>query len=671
MWNYVLSLLTAGICYAAWSIYQAFSKNLAAAKASGVPYIITPIYPFSLLAILTTRKALRRFKKLPRFLAPNVELSTPQWTWSMQFTKYKELGTDTFLTVSPGGNILWTVDPETISQITMRRNDFPKPDFMYRSIKVYGNNVITAEGQAWRQHRKITSPPFSEKNNHLVWAESIRQTQAMLKSWTLSGEKTVTTLPTDSKRLSLHVISKAGFGVSLLWPGVDTPALPSSFDETSANGESGQADDLTLRPGHKMTYTDAISMFIEHLFPIMLVPKELLKRIPMQYFQDSYVSFVEWTKYMHEMLEMKKQNIIAGNKHQGPDLLGALIRGAGYDTDMLKSATDDKATPRPQTGLITDDEIISNSFVFIVAGHETTANSIHFCLNLLAMSPHIQRRLQEDLADIFQGRPSSEWDYDRDLPRLFNGMAAAVMNEQLRLLPPVINIPKCVPEGETQHLTLSDGKQITIAGGTLIQLNANNVHRNPKYWPVRPPSDPQNPYHHTSNLDNDLEEFQPERWFVDPTTLPSSSPTRASMPKQAAATAAADKSSSETDDLGINTAADTASSFLRPIKGAYIPFSEGYRSCLGRRFAQVEVLVVLALIFTQFSVELAVDEFASDAEVEGMSDKEEERREVWGKAHARAKELMSSGMRSKLTLQMDGGVVPLRVVRRGEERFAF
>jgi cytochrome P450 len=50
-------------------------------------------------------------------------------------------------------------------------------------LNIYGWNVVTTEGAEWRMHRKITSRPFSEKNNQLVHDESIRQTTQMMASW--------------------------------------------------------------------------------------------------------------------------------------------------------------------------------------------------------------------------------------------------------------------------------------------------------------------------------------------------------------------------------------------------------------------------------------------------------------------------------------------------------
>ena len=264
-----------------------------------------------------------------------------------------------------------------------------------------------------------------------------------------------------------------------------------------------------------------------------------------------------------------------------------------------------------------------------------------------------QRHLQRDLDDIFQGRPVSQWDYDQDVPKLFDSMAGAVMNEELRLLAPIVGIPKSTAKGSPQPLNVR-GKKCTVPENVYIQLMSPAVHRNPNHWPTGPPADPENPAHPLSNTDNDLEEFKPERWLLD-----SDAKNAASMPDH--------DGDAEASSLGVNTAPDTSAALYRPPKGAYIPFSEGYRSCIGRRFAQVEILAALALIFSQYSVELSVDTYASEEEVEKMSEKE--KRGVWEKAKAEVERQMRDDMGSVITLQLRKGSIGLRFVKRGNERF--
>jgi len=281
MWGFVVLGLSALVLAYAIDTYRCFAKNLADAKASGIPYIITPIYLFNLFWLITHRMTLPYLRKLPEsWTKPWLDVMDIQWTWQTQYGFYKDLGSDTFLTVSPKRNVLWTADADVINQMTTRRVDFPKPIDMYGSIDIFGKNVVTTEGQVWRQHRKITSPPFTEKNNHMVWDESILQAQAMLKGWVGpngKGNRTIPSTATDAMRLSLYVISLAGFGVRLTWPGTDDD----SKTKVDVGGMSGQAGVTGegMTGGHTMTYMDALQTLLHNLILVMLVPKFLLSRL--------------------------------------------------------------------------------------------------------------------------------------------------------------------------------------------------------------------------------------------------------------------------------------------------------------------------------------------------------------------------------------------------------
>jgi len=529
--------------------------------------------------------------------------------------------------VSPGKNTLHVADAEAISQITSRRNDFPKPTELYSSVDIFGKNVVSTEGQIWRHHRKITSPPFTERNNHLVWLESLHQAQAMMSGWigkTEAVSKPVKDVSENAMRLSLNVISRAGFGVRLTWP-------------------HEEGSDQSVPEGHTLTYKDALSTLLENIIVVMLTPRWLLTNSPFKLHKVANESFVEWGKYMREMYHGKRAEVASGETREGMDLMGALVKGAGITADSIAEAKDtEKSAGAPTQQLLTDEEILGNAFVFILAGHETAANTIHFSLLFLAMHPASQRKLQADLDSILGDRPISEWDYDEDVPKLFGSMCGAVMNEELRLVPPVIGIPKSTAMGSPQGLSMQ-GQHYTVPENCYVTLNTAALHRNPKYWP------------HTS--EEDLLDFRPERWLVD-------GHVNGGTQHQE------DSTEEDLDFDGPDKRSDTAPSLFRPAKGAYIPFSDGYRSCLGRRFAQVEILAVLAVIFKQWSVELDVSMFLREGETEETLG-EARKKEVWEQADARARGLLKNGMMTIITIQMRKGKVPMRFVKRGSERFNF
>lgn len=83
----------------------------------------------------------------------------------------------------------------------------------------------------------------------------------------------------------------------------------------------------------------------------------------------------------------------------------------------------------------------------------------------------------------------------------------------------------------------------------------------------------------------------------------------------------------------------------------------------------MEILAVLAVIFKTWSVELDVSAFMTDEEIAAAS--EDEKRQAWDNADARARDLLETGMWTIITIQMRKDKVPLRFVKRGNERFKF
>jgi cytochrome P450 len=303
---------------------------------------------------------------------------------------------------------------------------------------------------------------------------------------------------------------------------------------------------------------------------------------------------------------------------------------------MIKASNEapsDSKLDIPQEANLSREEIVGNCFIFLFAGHETTANSIHYTFLHLAMHLAAQRRMQADIDSIVgRDKPISEFSYHTDMPRLYNSMVGAVMNEQMRLIPAILNILK---ETNGDQEVWIDGKRCLIPDGTLIHLNVVGTNRNPRYWPQSP------------------DEFIPERWLPSQTEKG-----HAEEHIEAGVVDGLEQTSFETSN---------STSLRKPMKGSFISFSEGARACPGRRFAQVEATAVLSAIFQKYSVELDVTEWANDEQLERMGI--EEKRAVYGKAIERARNVIRRSEQT-ITLQMKrGDQLPVRFVARGKEKF--
>ncbi|PQE26132.1 cytochrome p450 protein [Rutstroemia sp. NJR-2017a BBW] len=517
---------------------------------------------------------------------------------------YDNLG-DTYVIAGANETLLRTTNAELIAQLTTRKNAFVKPLKNYAIMRIFGTNILTTEGAEWRRHKRVVGPSFSERSCGLVWQVSLREVEGMMGVWERreraaegksSGERKVLRVEdtsVDTAILSLHVICAAGFGVPQLWEG----------EKGEKDEQSGMPDLSGGSEGHKLGFKDSLGAS------------------PVERHQVVYAAFKSTFGYLNELLEHKKTQMSTGEEdNETMDLMGNMLRASQESAPANEKYSSDEPLREP--------EIISNAFIFLLAGHETSANSIHFCFVLLAMRLSSQRLMQSDIDAIVGDRPPSSWSYQTDMPRLYNSMVGAVVNEQIRLIPAAETIPK-VTVGD-QYVTV-DGREVCIPDGTYIHLNTIGTNRNPKYYPHSPSK--------ISGKPTDLDDFVPERWILENTI--------------------------ETEP---NEHEPGARTLYKPPKGAFLSFSEGARVCPGKKFAITEITAVLAAVFKEWSVELDVSEWASDEEVEGMG--REEREKLYERASGRVMEVLGRCNQAQIVLKMaKGDRVGLRFVRRGGERF--
>ncbi|KAH7360992.1 cytochrome P450 monooxygenase-like protein [Rhexocercosporidium sp. MPI-PUGE-AT-0058] len=603
------------------------STNIRHAKRTGLPYVVGPFYPIGFGWVFLAQVIGPILRHVPGVRNWGwLWLIDRQGSWSLPRVAEGKYG-DTYLVVTPFIIFLKTSDAELGTQITTRKTDFLKPVQRYKIVDLFGKSILTQEGQEWKRHRKIVGPSFSEKSNRLVFEESVRQAEGMMDLWAekngnTRGTMTIENTAKDSATLSLHVICAAGFGVPTLWPNEGREKL-------GGKGIPGFSD-RNLTGGHELSFQGGLTELLRQLVWFVIFPPWMLKNSPLKIHQSAYQAFHECTAYFGELLDIKEKQMSLGEGEKGTmDLLGPMIK-ANY-TEAGPNST----TANTTSATLSREEILGNSFIFLFAGHETTANNIHFSILLLAINISTQHRMQADIDCILGSKSTSEFSYMNDMPRLWNSMVGAVILEELRLIPAILNIPK---QASGEQTVTVDGTQMTLPDKMFLHLNVVGTNRNPRYW------------HDSPN------DFMPERWL--PRGVPANDSSQVIKKGEKEAVDGLENASFETSG---------AASLFKPIKGSFISFSEGQRACPGRRFAQVESTAVLSTLFQKYSVELDVSSWATDDEVGRMG--REERRMLYEKAIERAEKVIRRSEQT-ITLQMlPGDEVPVRFVERGTERF--
>lgn len=121
-------------------------------------------------------------------------------------------------------------------------------------------------------------------------------------------------------------------------------------------------------------------------------------------------------------------------------------RDRGDVLSMLLAARDDDGSALPDRLL--RDEVMT----LLLAGHETTANALSWCLERIGRAPAVRAALEREVAEVLAGELPSAENIDR-LP-----LVAATLKETMRLHPPTYLV-------RTLHLARSRARRCVPANG--------------------------------------------------------------------------------------------------------------------------------------------------------------------------------------------------------------
>ncbi|KAI0648471.1 cytochrome P450 [Trametes meyenii] len=226
---------------------------------------------------------------------------------------------------------------------------------------------------------------------------------------------------------------------------------------------------------------------------------------------------------------------------EGKDIMSVLLRA-----NMAASEAD----------RLSDEEVVAQVSTLVLAAMDTTSNALARTLHLLSLNPEIQQKLREEITQARDDGTGKlrDLDYDEvtELPYL-----DAVCREVLRLYPPVRLLMRSVLKDSVLPLSAPirgvDGsliESVPVRKGMRIVVDIGGSNCDKTLW------------------GEDAEEWKPERWLKP---LP------------------------------------------RAVEDARIPgvyshlmtFIGGSRSCIGFKFSQLEMKIVLAMLIPAFKFELS------------------------------------------------------------------
>jgi len=422
---------------------------------------------------------------------------------------------------APGHEFYLLSRPEHAEHVLATNQDNYVKAVTYRPLRaLIGDGLLTSEGERWRQHRRLAQPLFSRRHVITFGPAMTDSARQMLARWDLAADGTVINVSGQMSALALEIVGRALFGSDLRG---DAEMMGRAMD--AGQRLATLATFLPLRWGP--TSTRALQAVARRV-----------GRTP-------------------EGVEGPVGRVVAARRAAaGPGPAAELspepgVTAPGDLLDVLLAARAQDGSPLP------DAEIADEVATFMLAGHETTANTLSWSLALLSAYPSARQQVEAEVDALLPDRDPDAGDADK-LP-----WTRAVVAEAMRLYPPAWTI-------ERNALADDEVGGVRIPAGSLVATPPYLVHRHPEFW-----ADPAG--------------FDPRRFLPD-----GEGP---GLPH-----AAADDGSAAGHGRG-----DQAGH--RRHRYAYIPFGGGRRACIGASFAELETVLVLATVARRYRLELTVRGF--------------------------------------------------------------
>jgi cytochrome P450 len=345
----------------------------------------------------------------------------PLETCTGLFARY---GDTVYLPVRPWEGLYIFSRPEQAEHVlAANQGNYVKP-FTYRPLRMMlGDGLLTAEGAAWRRHRRIIQPVFSSRNVASFAADMDAGARRAVQRW--DGSQVVD-VAGEMSALTLDVVGQVLFGADLV---AGAPSL-------------GRA----LAAGQWLALLGAF--------------------LP-----------ITWGPTSTRVVQVAAQRFGAGGVQQQVERLMSRSRVQSGAHARAGGGGRDSESPRDLLGLLmaardadgnalSEQEIRDEIATFLVAGHETTAMALTWSLALLSAYPQVRQQLEDEVDAVGDG-PADPG----KLP-----WTTAVISEAMRLYPPAWTL-------ERTAVADDDVCGTPVPAGAMVAVLPYLIHRNPAVWP--------------------------------------------------------------------------------------------------------------------------------------------------------------------------------------------
>ncbi|XP_034554756.1 cholesterol 24-hydroxylase-like [Notolabrus celidotus] len=298
--------------------------------------------------------------------------------------------------------LLLVACPEATKEVLMSPK-YPKDKFLYKRLfylfdeRFLGNGLVTAQDhELWYKQRRIMDPAFSSLYlRGLMGTFNERAEKLMTKLTEMADDKTEANMLHLVNCVTLDVIAKVAFGVDL-----DLLHNSSPFPEAIE----------TCLKGMVYYIRDSLFKYKPKNWPFIKDVRKACRLLR--------TTGAKWIQ--------ERKTAMKNGDEVPKDILTQIMKTAGKEGNMSKE----------------DEEFMLDNFVtFFIAGQETTANQLAFCIMELGRHPDILQKAKKEVDDVIGMKQDISYD---DLGKLV--YLSQVLKETLRIYPTAPGTSRDIPE---------------------------------------------------------------------------------------------------------------------------------------------------------------------------------------------------------------------------------
>ncbi|XP_075237076.1 cytochrome P450 9e2-like [Lycorma delicatula] len=360
--------------------------------------------------------------------------------------------------------VLIVLDPDIVKDVLVRDFDHfvDRPVLRFRASPYIENMILNLKGQHWKYVRTQMTPAFTSgklKSMEILIRVCAKQMEEYLDNTVISKDNIKDGI--DMKdffgRFTMDVIASCAFGVqsnSLNEPDSEFIKIVSQFSNIS----------ILQRIA---------------LFTILLFIPNLSKFFPLSFFNMKSINF------LGKVVIDAKHHRLKHSESRRNDFLQLMLDAESNESEKIKengSSAIVSSLHNTEDCKITEDIVVAQSVLFLIAGFETSSTLLTFASYELALNPDIQDKLRDEILTILD-KYDGECNYQALSEMNYLEM---VLNEALRKHPPIGRTDRVC----TKEYTIP-GTNVTINPGESVCIPIMGFHYDPEYYPDPEKFDPE------------------------------------------------------------------------------------------------------------------------------------------------------------------------------------